>query len=611
MRIFLRLRRAGILSFALSLLLCLAPAEASTSTTIEDISIHVALLDDGSAEIVQTWETNVSGKGSEFYIPQQNLGDMALYGFSVQEEGRSYIDEGWRWRTDRPREEKTGRFGIARTREGLELCWGQGAAGRHVYRVSWSFTNFVKAYDDYDAFNVRLVNSDMKPAPRRVRLTIEKPGRPFEQGEVHMWSFGFEGMISLSDGKVQVFSSRPLSSTNYVTVMLRFDKGIFQPSSVVEGSFERLKERAMKRAERGSAKSSYLGWLPDCWDEFLMLLPFLFFPFKFFSKRKGEQVGEHTTFQPLSKEVLRSLKEPTYWREIPFGGNLAAAYVGLQMVPGVKVEPRDLMGARFLRFLQQGNLEVVPAGEDLLLSGLSSLTSNSSLNPAPPTRSWWPWKKAGIRLRLIAEPGSEDPGEAVLFSIVRSAAGANEVLEERELLTWGEEHYSLFRAWQTAEEREGVRVFREQGASETTTTTSFWVRRWLFLGPRKPFEVETLTPEGERRLMELVGFRRYLQDFTLINERRVVELELWDDYLVFAALYGIAEQVAAEFLALYPDFADRSAVLRGGPGLAILRTADSFVESFTKPSYDPSSGGSSFSDGGDGSSGGGSGGGER
>ncbi|NLL37889.1 MAG: DUF2207 domain-containing protein [Fretibacterium sp.] len=133
----------------------------------------------------------------------------------------------------------------------------------------------------------------------------------------------------------------------------------------------------------------------------------------------------------------------------------------------------------------------------------------------------------------------------------------------------------------------------------------------MFLGPKKPFEVKALTPEGERRLMELVGFRRYLQDFTLINERRVVELELWDDYLVFAALYGIAEQVATEFLALYPDFADRSAVLRGGPGLTVLRTVDSFVESFTKSSYNSSSGGSSFSGGGGGSSGGGSGGGER
>ena len=596
----LRLRRAGVLSLALSLFLCLVPAEAST--VIEDISIHVALLDDGSAEIVQVWDANVSGKGSEFYIPQQNLGDMELYDFSVEEDGRSYVDEGWRWRTDRPREEKTGRFGIVRTQEGLELCWGQGAVGRHVYRVSWGFTNFVKAYDDYDAFNVRLVNSDMKPAPRRVRLTIEKLGRLFEPGEVHMWAFGFEGNISLSDGKIQVSSSRPLTSTDYVTVMLRFDKGIFQPSSVVKGSFERLKERAMEGVERDSAKSSSPGFWDYVMPTFVILqvLFVIFSVFKFFSK-VGEGLDGEPLFQPISKEAARSLKDPPYWRELPFGGDLAAAYMALQMAPGAKVGPEDLMGARFLRFLQQGNLEVVPDGEELLLSGRSSLTA--------PAQSWRRRKRSGVRLRLIAEPGSEDPGEAALFSIIRSAAGANEVLEERELLTWGKKHYSLFRSWQITEEREGIRVFREQGTSETVTTTSFWVRRWLFLGPKKPFEVKALTPEGERRLMELVGFRRYLQDFTLINERRVVELELWDDYLVFAALYGIAEQVAAEFLALYPDFATHSAVLRGGPSLTILRTADSFVESFTKASS--SSGGSSFSSGGGGSSGGGSGGGER
>ena len=50
-------------------------------------------------------------------------------------------------------------------------------------------------------------------------------------------------------------------------------------------------------------------------------------------------------------------------------------------------------------------------------------------------------------------------------------------------------------------------------------------------------------------------FKTFLKDCTLNNEREVPEVTLWKDYLVFAQLYGIADQVAAQLQKLYPaDF---------------------------------------------------------
>ena len=53
---------------------------------------------------------------------------------------------------------------------------------------------------------------------------------------------------------------------------------------------------------------------------------------------------------------------------------------------------------------------------------------------------------------------------------------------------------------------------------------------------------------------EVFGFKRFLEDFTLMNERHLTEAKLWNDYMVWATLYGNAEQVIKDMKAINPEF---------------------------------------------------------
>ena len=44
-----------------------------------------------------------------------------------------------------------------------------------------------------------------------------------------------------------------------------------------------------------------------------------------------------------------------------------------------------------------------------------------------------------------------------------------------------------------------------------------------------------------------------LKDFTLIKERQPIEVSLWNEYLMFAQMFGIADEVAKQFKELYPE----------------------------------------------------------
>ena len=53
---------------------------------------------------------------------------------------------------------------------------------------------------------------------------------------------------------------------------------------------------------------------------------------------------------------------------------------------------------------------------------------------------------------------------------------------------------------------------------------------------------------------QVFGLRNFLRDFTLISDRGVVEVKLWSYYLVFATLFGIADQVYKDFRKVCPEY---------------------------------------------------------
>ena len=124
------------------LLLLLVTAISLSAQEIRNIDETVVLRKDGSARITQVWDVTVVS-GTEFYLPFDNLGPMKIDDLTVSENGEEFFAEGDGWDTDRTREQKRGRCGIVRKRGGVELCWGQGDYGDHVWTVSYTVKGLV------------------------------------------------------------------------------------------------------------------------------------------------------------------------------------------------------------------------------------------------------------------------------------------------------------------------------------------------------------------------------------------------------------------------------------------------------------------------------------
>ena len=51
----------------------------------------------------------------------------------------------------------------------------------------------------------------------------------------------------------------------------------------------------------------------------------------------------------------------------------------------------------------------------------------------------------------------------------------------------------------------------------------------------------------------MAGLKRYMEEFSLLKEKEVPHLVLWEKYLVFATVYGIADKVIKQLKIVYPE----------------------------------------------------------
>ena len=209
-------------------------------------------------------------------------------------------------------------------------------------------------------------------------------------------------------------------------------------------------------------------------------------------------------------------------------------------------------------------------------------------------------EKSSIDLRL--NPTFDNALEKELFDTMYKASGDG-ILETKELEKWARKNYSkffdLFKRIDKVEllklEKEG-HLYKRKDKNECK---------------KRNVMDDTIYNES----VKLYGLKRFLDEFSRMDTKEVLEVKLWDEYLMYAYIFGIADKVAKQLKNLYPEVIqeynyDYDTLILisniSNSGVSAASSARSAAESY-------SSGGGGFSSGGGGggSFGGGGGGGSR
>lgn len=559
-------RLTATLLVAVFTLLMPAPA-AAQQQEVRDVDITMDITSNGALVIEEIWDINTGTGITEWYLVRENLGDIDIPILYVTDENEHEFEDVGEWNVKLSREQKAGKSGIVHKKNGMELCWGIGSYGDHTYHVVYGMTKAVKSLNDYDMLHLQVVSPGLSSPPQHVRVTVQAQDFQLDTLNTRLWAFGYEGYANVEDGKAVFESDAPLETDDSVIILLRFEKGLFQPQSVQKRDFQTVLKKAFKGSDYSLTEEKTINWLKvGAWILGILLsllgIRFLYVKWLDWSYLK-------TIFKGFKR------KQVSWFRDIPLDGNLEAADNVLRDL-FEKPEP-NLPVAEILRMI---NLGLINVTRDI----------------DGPVKLTFPGAKA-------TESLSES--SRALLQMLRQAAEKNKgVLQDSDFSYW--------------------LSFRKNEADKWNSLAKFDAEHYLLA--KKYYARHAYTPEGVEQTRRLLGLKKFLDEFTLSNEREAIDVHVWKDYLVYAALFGIADKVSRQLKDIDPDlfqvYTSASVVVtnisRQVKDAArdverLRREKESFSSSSSSSSHSRSSGGGGRSSrgGGGGYSGGGRGGGGR
>lgn len=491
--------RRIIISFAAAL--AFANAVFAVDWNVRDIDVRVRLYNDGSAVVSETWDLTAN-EGTEVYIPRENLGDITISNFSVSDESGLQYEFENRWNVDGSLRQKAGKCGINRTGNGVELCWGIGSYGAHQYRIQYVMSNAVKSLNDYDMLHLQLVNDEMAAPPAHVKVTVEAMPRQIDTSWVRVWGFGYAGTTAFEDSCAVFESSEHFRYESSVIALMRFDKGVFSPESSQDKDFQTVLDKAFKGSDFEQYQPQPL------WKEILgvltgvLFLPLICVLMLAMALRNGRMTRRQ------KRKLLGNDPEKVDWyRDLPFGGDIYQTDFVLDTFE-TKRQSNAIASAIILRLLQKGYLTAIKDDKG----------------------------KVEIYFSDFADLSKLDTHETGLYSMMKEASGSDSILQDKEFSKWSNRssNKTTIRAWADGIEADARVALKKSN---------------VYAGRK-------FTESGKTEAQHVFGFRNFLRDFTLVDDRESVEVALWQDYLVYASVYGIADQVAKELKDINPQAFD-------------------------------------------------------
>lgn len=460
---------------------------------IYSIDTEVEILEDGSGNITQTWNTFVD-EGTEFFIPIQYLNHMNLKNVSVSMDGREFefVDD---WDIDKSFEEKAYKYGILETDEGYEISFGMSEREVRTYDIKFTYENMVQSFTDKDGFNVRFVNNDMDPAPRRVSLSMHSPVIDFSEDNTKIWAFGYNGNINFDNGNIVARSTSEFDSSNHLTTLVEIEKGHFSPTYISNYSFEDLKVEAFEGSSYSQGDTEFENSNFNSMEEEFDMRILLIIPASLlvvFGAIVGASNKMKTKFNNKNIPINNSMSQ-----EIPLDGNINANYY-------------------FLRNTYKNDQDSVELNFNLLTAYFAK------------------WAEEGIlsnEFKILKSPSfNEESFEKKLWDFIIKGGVFQNKIDSEQLENYTEENYYEFMNLFTLANREGF---------------DFSLKNDYIRKDKKILVVTEyiLTDKGKNELNKVYGFKNYINDNSFYEEFNKENSKKLKEIFIYSNLYSDNEKL--------------------------------------------------------------------
>ena len=468
----------------------------SAKNNIYNIDIKVYLDEFGNADITEVWEVKGSD-GTEWYKVLNNLGNMELSNFKVSMDGTDLKYKVWD--IDESLSQKKGYYGINYTNSGLELCFGKYDYKNHTFKLTYELSNFIFNVEDaqiiYYNFIDRLSDVDFDNFSLEISSYYEFPDT------LDVWGYGYKGYAYVADGKIYM-SNEGNMDNKYAVLLAKFPLNSFKTTNKVSqfNTFDDVYQKAEEGTFEYDYSNSSTDYIALLFTIFTMAFCFLPFIIIFISVRNN-------MYGYKDNKVINK-KNTNFYRDIPCNKDIYYANALVSLNKWNKSNS-SILGAILLKWIKQDKIVIK--------------------------------KDKNLSLILNLNVSFDNQDEKDLYEMMYKASGDG-VLEAKELEKWAKNNYSKYLNLFDKIKNNKIKELKEQG--------HIYKRNNRKECKYKNVMDDVLYEDSKK----LYGLKLFLEEFSKIDTKEAIEVKLWDEYLMFAYLFGIADKVAKQFKNLYPEY---------------------------------------------------------
>lgn len=495
------------------------------ANTIYSIDVDVYIDNDANANITETWHVK-GNDGTEWYKPLRNLGNSKLSNFTVSMDGKPLTYK--RWNIHESLNQKKGYYGINYNGIDTELCFGKSDYNDHTFILKYDLSNYIFNTNDsqvlYWTYFSIFENVDFQRMQVNIRSYYEFPDT------LDVWGYGYKGYAYVKDGIITLTNEDyPSMYDSYAVALVKFPPNTFNTSNTVEHfkTFDDVK----KTADEGSFSHDYNDNIDYGTDNnnyskktsfiskiFNFIAEFWYIILAFFGIGYGTKVVYEGQYGYKDNKVIDKKNTP-YFRDIPCNKDIYYANT-LIYLNKFNYNETNILGAIILKWIKEEKVKFIKQETGI-------------------------FKKETSCIDLTLNPTFDEVSEKELFDIMYSASGDG-ILEPKEFQRWARNNYStFFNLFRRLKDNKILELKREQHIYNRTDKKECKYKNVMD---------DTLYEESKK----LYGLKKFLLEFSNINTKETLEVHLWDEYLMFAYLFGIADKVAKQIKNLYPELLEQN-----------------------------------------------------
>ena len=360
-----------------------------------------------------------------------------------------------------------------------------------------------------------LFPKNYKQSPERVYIKIYSDFKYADNLDV--WGYGKYGAPTyVYDGYIEMDSESTVSSSEYMTILVKFPENTFTLSTTLDKTFDEY----LNMANEGSTKydntdgdNSSPSIFYYIWQGLTYVLSFgipLFIVFAVGSAAIKNGYGYK------NNKTIDKKNTPLY-RDIPCNKDIYYANTLVKLNNNLfsNYKETNIFGAIILKWVKENKI---------------------AFNNGPSGK----FNKYTSSIDLTKNPTFDNVLEKELFDIMYEAS-VDGILETKELEKWCNKNYSKF--FDLFERINTVEIHRLKNDKHIYNRTDKNECK------KKNVMDDTIYDDSTK----LYGLKKFLDEFSKIDTREVLEVHIWDEYLMFAYIFGIASKVAKQLKNLYPE----------------------------------------------------------